>query len=64
MLVNIPTFAVSMDKDTDMNAELIAHGYSNFAAGVFGGRFRIARALSSPIKLTVISKPHPPASSF
>lgn len=35
--VNIPAFSISMDLDTDMNAELIAHGYSNAAAGLFGG---------------------------
>lgn len=34
--INIPAFSISMDIDTDMNAELIAHGYSNFAAGMFG----------------------------
>lgn len=30
-----------MDKDVDMDAELLAHGYSNVASGLFGGRFEI-----------------------
>ena len=35
--INIPAFAISTDVDTDMNAELIAHGYSNALSGIFGG---------------------------
>jgi SulP family sulfate permease len=35
--INIPAFAVSLNVDTDMNAELVAHGYSNILSGVFGG---------------------------
>ncbi|KAG7345863.1 cyclic nucleotide-binding protein [Nitzschia inconspicua] len=35
--INIPAFAISTDVETDMNAELIAHGYSNALSGVFGG---------------------------
>mmetsp|Transcript_29741 Transcript_29741/g.45337 ORF Transcript_29741/g.45337 Transcript_29741/m.45337 type:complete len:754 (-) Transcript_29741:1325-3586(-) len=35
--INIPAFAISTDVDTDMNAELIAHGWSNAISGaVFG----------------------------
>lgn len=29
---------LSLDSDTDMNSELMAHGYSNLAAGIFGGK--------------------------
>ena len=35
--INIPAFAVSSDVDIDMNAELIAHGYSNGIVGMLGG---------------------------
>lgn len=35
--INIPAFAVSSNVDVDMNAELIAHGYSNGIAGLVGG---------------------------
>jgi sulfate permease, SulP family len=35
--INIPAFAISTDVETDMNAELIAHGYSNALSGMFGG---------------------------
>jgi sulfate permease, SulP family len=35
--INIPAFGISTDVDTDMNAELIAHGWSNFLSGLFGG---------------------------
>ena len=28
--------AVSLDSDVDTNKELVAHGYSNFLAGIFG----------------------------
>ena len=35
--INIPAFAISTDVETDMNAELIAHGYSNFISGAMGG---------------------------
>jgi len=35
--INIPAFAISMDTEPDMNAELIAHGYSNAFAGLFAG---------------------------
>ena len=35
--INIPAFAVSSNVDADMNAELLAHGYANFASGLVGG---------------------------
>jgi SulP family sulfate permease len=35
--INIPAFAISTDVETDMNAELIAHGWSNAISGIFGG---------------------------
>ena len=35
--INIPAFAVSSGVDVDMNAELVAHGYSNGIAGLVGG---------------------------
>lgn len=35
--INIPAFAVSTDVEADMNRELVAHGYSNFFAGIFCG---------------------------
>lgn len=35
--INIPAFAISTDVETDMNAELIAHGWSNGLSGIFGG---------------------------
>ncbi|KAL3786183.1 hypothetical protein HJC23_001259 [Cyclotella cryptica] len=35
--INIPAFAISTNVDPDMNAELIAHGYSNTLSGIFGG---------------------------
>lgn len=35
--INIPAFGISTDVDTDMNAELIAHGWSNCLSGLFGG---------------------------
>ena len=35
--INIPAFAISTDVDTDMNAELIAHGYANALSGMVGG---------------------------
>jgi len=35
--INIPAFAVSTNVDSDMNNELIAHGYSNLFVGCFGG---------------------------
>jgi len=35
--INIPAFAISTNTEPDMNAELIAHGYSNFISGIFGG---------------------------
>ncbi|KAI0300605.1 sulfate transporter family-domain-containing protein [Multifurca ochricompacta] len=34
--LNVPALAVSLDLDVDTNKELIAHGYSNFLAGVVG----------------------------
>jgi SulP family sulfate permease len=34
--INIPAFAVSTDVDVDMNKELVAHGWSNGIAGLFG----------------------------
>jgi MFS superfamily sulfate permease-like transporter len=30
------TLALSLDSEVDTNKELIAHGYSNFLAGLFG----------------------------
>mmetsp|Transcript_11540 Transcript_11540/g.24610 ORF Transcript_11540/g.24610 Transcript_11540/m.24610 type:complete len:953 (-) Transcript_11540:198-3056(-) len=35
--INIPAFAITTNVEPDMNAELIAHGYSNALAGLFGG---------------------------
>jgi SulP family sulfate permease len=35
--INIPAFAISTDVETDMNAELMAHGYANLLSGIFGG---------------------------
>lgn len=35
--INIPAFAISTNVEADMNAELIAHGYSNTIAGILGG---------------------------
>eukprot|EP00980_Cylindrotheca_fusiformis_P029213 scaffold22753_cov160-Cylindrotheca_fusiformis.AAC.5 len=35
--INIPAFAISTDVEVDMNAELMAHGYSNLLSGIFGG---------------------------
>jgi SulP family sulfate permease len=35
--INIPAFAISTNTEVDMNNELVAHGYSNLLAGVFGG---------------------------
>ena len=35
--INIPAFAISTNTEVDMNNELLAHGYSNLAAGLFGG---------------------------
>jgi len=35
--INIPAFAISTNVEPDMNAELIAHGYSNAVSGIFGG---------------------------
>lgn len=35
--INIPAFALSTNVDTDMDKELVAHGYSNLLAGIFGG---------------------------
>ena len=35
--INIPAFAVSSDVDVEINAELVAHGYSNGIVGLFGG---------------------------
>eukprot|EP00985_Skeletonema_marinoi_P007938 scaffold3538_cov100-Skeletonema_marinoi.AAC.9 len=35
--INIPVFAVSSDVDVEINAELVAHGYSNGIVGLFGG---------------------------
>jgi len=34
--LNVPALAVSLDCDVDTNKELIAHGYSNFFAGLVG----------------------------
>ena len=35
--INIPAFALSTKSEADMNAELIAHGYSNILSGFFCG---------------------------
>lgn len=35
--INIPAFAISTNTEADMNNELVAHGYSNMIAGIFGG---------------------------
>jgi len=35
--INLPAFAISTDTEVDMNNELMAHGYSNFIAGIFFG---------------------------
>lgn len=35
--INIPAFAISTDVEPDMDKELMAHGWSNAIAGVFGG---------------------------
>eukprot|EP00804_Cyclotella_cryptica_P000002 CCRYP_013698-RB/>CCRYP_013698-RB protein AED:0.01 eAED:0.01 QI:1217/1/1/1/0/0/3/643/636 len=35
--INIPAFAISTNVEPDMNAELIAHAYSNTLSGIFGG---------------------------
>lgn len=35
--INIPAFAISSNTEVDMNQELVAHGYSNFIAGLLGG---------------------------
>lgn len=35
--INIPAFSISTNVDPDMNAELMAHGYSNTLSGIFGG---------------------------
>ncbi|KAL7478904.1 hypothetical protein ACHAW6_004659 [Cyclotella cf. meneghiniana] len=35
--INIPAFAISTNVEPDMNAELIAHAYSNTLSGLFGG---------------------------
>ncbi|KAH8111668.1 sulfate anion transporter [Phellopilus nigrolimitatus] len=34
--LNVPALAVSLDEDVDTNKELVAHGYSNLLAGLFG----------------------------
>jgi len=35
--INIPAFAISTNTEPDMNTEMIAHGFSNFISGMFGG---------------------------
>jgi len=35
--INIPAFAISTNVEADMNAELIAHGWSNGLSGIVGG---------------------------
>jgi SulP family sulfate permease len=35
--INIPAFAVSLDVDANVDAELVAHGYANLLSGMFGG---------------------------
>ena len=35
--INIPAFAISTNVEPDMDKELVAHGWSNAAAGLFGG---------------------------
>ena len=37
LFIDIPAFALSTNKEVDMNTELMAHGYANFFAGIFGG---------------------------
>jgi len=34
--LNVPALSVSLDEDVDTDKELVAHGYSNFIAGLFG----------------------------
>ncbi|KAJ6491582.1 sulfate transporter family-domain-containing protein [Mycena vulgaris] len=34
--LNVPALAVSLNEDVDTDKELVAHGYSNFLAGVLG----------------------------
>lgn len=34
--LNVPALAVSLIEDVDTNKELVAHGYSNLLAGIFG----------------------------
>lgn len=34
--LNVPALAVSLDEDINTNKELVAHGYSNLLAGLFG----------------------------
>ncbi|KAF5319323.1 hypothetical protein D9619_008654 [Psilocybe cf. subviscida] len=34
--LNVPALAVSLNNDVDTNKELVAHGYSNLLAGLFG----------------------------
>lgn len=35
--INIPAFALTTNTEPDMNVEMIAHGFSNFLSGIFGG---------------------------
>jgi len=35
--INIPAFAISQNVEPDMDRELVAHGWSNAACGLFGG---------------------------
>ena len=34
--INIPSLGISTNQEVEMNNELVAHGYSNFIAGIFG----------------------------
>ncbi|KAG8798649.1 hypothetical protein FRC16_006812 [Serendipita sp. 398] len=34
--LNVPALSVSLDQEIDLNKELVAHGYSNVLAGLFG----------------------------
>ena len=40
--INIPSLSMSTHQDVDINAELIAHGYSNLLSGMCGEECAIA----------------------
>ena len=44
---------MSLDEDVDTNKELVAHGYSNFVAGIFGTVYVIRSSLLR-FQLTVL----------